>query len=76
MKDSILARSEREGATIGSTSSEALKGPTAIVGSTKVSSTAGIALEVGVLVKASPHDLLDVPVLGLALFIYACLCLR
>ena len=76
MKDSIMAQSERRGAIVGSTSSTPLEGSTAAVGSTKVSSTAGKALEARAVVKASPRDLFDVPMLGSTLFICACRYLR
>ena len=69
MKDSIMARSERGVVTVGLTSSAPPKGSTAVVRSTKVSSVAGIAPEVGTVVEASSHNLFEVPVLGSALFI-------
>ena len=71
-----MARSEREGVTVGSTSSVPPKGSTITVGSTKVSLAASIVPEAGAVVKASPRDLFDVLVLGSALFICVCRYLR
>ena len=71
-----MAQSERGGATIGFTSLAPPKGSTTAVKSTKVPSAAGIVPMVGAIVKVSPRDLFDVPVLGSALFIGACRCLR
>nr|POF22875.1 hypothetical protein CFP56_38162 [Quercus suber] len=76
MKDCIMAQSQKEGATVGSSSSPPPEGSTTAIGSTKVSSAVDIVQEVGALVETSPRDLFDVPVLGLALFICACRCLR
>ena len=53
-----------EGAIVGSTSSAPPEGSIAAVGSTNVSSAADIVPEAGNVVKASPRDLFDVPVLG------------
>ena len=69
MKGFIMAWSEREGVTIGSTSLAPPEGSTIAIESTKVSSAVGIAPEARAIVEASPHDLFKVPVLGSALFI-------
>ena len=72
MKDFIMARSERRGAIVGSTSSTPPEGYTTAVRSTKVFLATDIVPEVGAVVEASPHDLFDVPMLGSTFFICAC----
>ena len=70
-----MARSKRGGATIGSAVSS-VAGSTTTVGSTTISSVAGWSPKVGAIVETSPLGLFEVSVLGLALFIWACHCLR
>ena len=76
MKVSIMAQSERGRVIVGSTSLAPPEGSTIVIGSAEVSSVTDIIPEVGAIVEASPRDLFNVLVLGLALFICACHCLR